>query len=152
MNIAQDLLKELFDYKDGQLIRKVSRRRGKVGDVAGFLNDGGYILIGINGKSHRAHRLIWIYHNGDIDKGLQIDHINGIRVDNRIDNLRLVTNQENAFNTKAKGYSWHKEKRKWHSQITINGKRKHIGYFDTELNAKNAYIEAKNKYHTIHIH
>lgn len=78
-----------------------------------------------------------------------IDHKNGIRYDNRLDNLREVTKQENAFNTKAKGYYWYPRYNKWCSTIKIDGKTINLGYFEKEEEASEAYKEAKLKYHII---
>jgi hypothetical protein len=84
------------------------------------------------------------------DTTRQVDHINGIRHDNRLENLRLVTHQQNNFNrTKAKGYGWNKRVRKWHAQIKIDGKQQFLGNFDSEEDAHNAYLEAKERLHII---
>jgi len=96
--ITQKLLQEKFEYKDGNLIYKiVSSKRKKIGDIAGTPNKG-YIEIQIDGKKNQAHRLIYIYHNGEIPDGFEIDHINNLRYDNRIENLRLLTHSQNCKN------------------------------------------------------
>ena len=116
-------------------------------------NNNGYIRIFLsnNNKSFGllGHHFSWysIYGNCDIE---QIDHINGIRNDNRIINLRNVTNQQNQWNrTKAKGYSWNKSLNKWQAQIRLNGKVIYLGYFTTEEEARDAYFAAKEKMHII---
>ena len=114
----------------------------------------GYKSININNKQIYIHRLIYHAHNQDFDifdisRNNLIDHINCDRGDNNISNLRVVTNQQNQFNTRAKGYTWHKTNKKWKAQIQINTKRIHLGHFDTEEEARNAYLEAKKKYHII---
>jgi hypothetical protein len=78
-----------------------------------------------------------------------LDHINQNRQDNRISNLRMVTNQQNSFNTNAKGYYWHKKNKKWRSKIHVNGKRIYLGYFNTEIEARQSYLEAKKIHHII---
>jgi hypothetical protein len=83
---------------------------------------------------------------------LQIDHIDRCKTNNNSDNLRIVTNQENTFNTNAKGYFWDKKSKKWRSVIMINNKIIILGYFDTEEEAHNAYLEGKQKYHIINHH
>jgi hypothetical protein len=112
----------------------------------------GYIHPKINGKHVKQHRIIAAAFLGlDItDLKIQVDHINGIRHDNRLENLRLVTNQQNSFNqTKAKGYGWNKQLRKWRAGIGVDGKSQHLGYFDTEEEARDAYLEAKSRLHII---
>lgn len=80
----------------------------------------------------------------------QLDHINGVRDDNRISNLRSVSNQQNQWNrTSAKGYYWNKEANKYQTQITLNGKVIYLGLFKTEDDARQSYINAKEKYHII---
>lgn len=81
-------------------------------------------------------------------KDLQVDHVNGNSLDNRKSNLRLVNNRQNAQNrhhsrtSKYPGVSWYKSNKKWASNIEINGKTKHLGYFDNEIDAANAYQKA----------
>lgn len=110
----------------------------------------GYNQIGCNGKSYMRHRIIaYAYLNLDIDDTTnQIDHINGNRLCNHIDNLRIATNQENCQNRiKAKGYYWHNPNNKWKATITVNNKHIHLGYFSTEAEARQAYLSAKLIYH-----
>jgi len=96
-----------------------------------------------------AHRLAWFLYYGELPKN-HIDHIDGDRANNKIDNLRDVTQQQNTFNnSKAKGCYWHKRDKKFHTRIQIDGKTISIGYFNTEKEAYEAYIDAKNKYHII---
>jgi len=148
--ITQDLIKELFEYKDGNLIWRINRGSNKIkGNVAGTPDKDGYKIVTLNSKKYKAHRLIWIYHNGDIQQDLQIDHINGIRDDNCISNLRLVTHQENNFNTNAKGYYWNKKDNKYTAQIVINGESKYLGQFINKNDALNAYLLAKEEHHKI---
>jgi hypothetical protein len=79
---------------------------------------------------------------------LQIDHMNGNRLDNRKANLRLVTSQENKHNnTVAKGYCFDKSRNKWSAKIKLNGKPIFLGRYNTEAEARAAYVEAKKKYH-----
>jgi len=113
--------------------------------------------ICINGTTRGIykHRLVYKVHNPDWDieyssTNNQIDHINGNRHDNRIENLRLVTNHQNQHNrTKAKGYSIITRTGKYGAKIGLNNKTIHIGTYKTEDEAHQAYLEAKKKYHVI---
>ena len=111
----------------------------------------GYIIINGNnnfkGKvfgHHYAYYMIYGHVNFE-----ELDHINRIRTDNRISNLRILTNQQNQFNTNAKGYYWNKAAQKWKSQIQVNGKQIYLGLFKTEEEARQSYLEGKKKYHII---
>jgi hypothetical protein len=80
----------------------------------------------------------------------ELDHINGIRNDNRIENLRSVTRSQNQWNRlTAKGYSLNRLKNKYEAHIKFNNKRKFLGLFETEEEARNAYLAAKQIYHVI---
>jgi hypothetical protein len=96
-----------------------------------------------------GHRLAWFLHYGTLPIN-SIDHIDGNKSNNKIDNLRDVTNQENHWNrTTAKGYYWHKSTNKFKGYIHINGKHNYLGLFHTEQEARNAYLKAKEIYHVI---
>lgn len=108
----------------------------------------GYRVLRINGKTYKAHRIAWVYVTGRaIPEGAEIDHKNGVRSDNRFDNLRLASDEQNAANAKMrrdnksgmKGVSWHRRVGKWAAQINVNGRRKHLGYFDTVESAHVVY-------------
>ena len=110
-------------------------------------NTKGYIQI--KGVNLCGHHFAWYITYGNVDFNV-LDHINKNKKDNRISNLRSVTNQQNSFNTNAKGYSYQKDaKRKWRSEIMIYGKSIYLGRFDTEEEAKQSYLNAKKKYHQI---
>lgn len=154
--LTQDLLKELFDYRDGELYWKVSKAQCiKIGDLAGSVNENinDYKAIGINYKTHLTHRLIFLYHHGYLPEFL--DHIDGNRSNNNISNLREATTQENNHNrkkgkshngkltsSKFKGVTWDKRSKKWQAQIGINGKNKYLGLFTSEIDAAKAYDKA----------
>jgi hypothetical protein len=109
------------------------------GAVAGYISRQGYRRIVIDGKRRQAHRMIWIFANGDIPDSMQIDHINGVRDDNRVANLRTVTHAENGRNSSMRrdntsgmlGVRWNKRDRKWRAKIVIDGQIMHLGNFDT---------------------
>ena len=146
--LTQAELQSLFDYNQetGIFTRKLSTSNVKSGTVAGYKNNDGYIKISINYKSYLAHRLAWIYVYGKLSKEC-IDHINGIKDDNRISNLREASRQENNFNRKKstksssdyKGVTWNKRDKKWRAQCTFNKKVIQIGSFDNAEKASEAY-------------
>tara|TARA_R110000744_G_C19097815_1_gene533226 strand:+ start:50 stop:538 length:489 start_codon:yes stop_codon:yes gene_type:complete len=98
---------------------------------------------------YKAHRLVYLLHNPDMDQSLQIDHINGIRNDNRIENLRAVTHQQNHFNrADVRGFYWAPHMQKFHARIGVGVKQQlHLGYHETMLDARAAYLRAKKIYH-----
>lgn len=88
-----------LEYKDGGLYWTKSPCSWiKVGDRAGTVRSGGYRQVGVRGKLIREHKLIWLMHGNDIPDGFELDHINNVRDDNRIENLRLATRGENSHN------------------------------------------------------
>lgn len=109
----------------------------------------GYIVIGFAGRLHKAHRLAWLYVYGSLPSQ-QIDHADRDRSNNKISNLRLATDAENARNASkrkdnssgAKGVSWHSRRLKWQAQINVRGQRKSLGYFEDVASAKAAYDAA----------
>lgn len=148
----QELLHQLFEYVDGELYWKVSRGKAKVGKMAGSIDSGGYKQLNYCSKPYSIHRLIFLMHHGYMPK--MVDHINGIRSDNRIENLREADNRLNQYNAKkqpstsgAKNVHWDDKSKEWRVRININGKRTQIGRFaDLEL-AELIAIEARDKYH-----
>jgi hypothetical protein len=156
MTLDQTELKQLLHYDPatGLFAWRVSRRRGaKAGDIAGYIIDTGYRRIHINKRYYLAHRLAFLYMTGSFPPH-HTDHINGIRDDNRWENLRGVTTQENGRNAKRPkdntsgviGVSWHKQHARWRAHIVINRKHKHLGLFDNLLDAVAARKQAERKY------
>lgn len=149
-DLSQKAIRKLFDYEEGYLRWRVSLTGSvDIGSVAGHLDKRDYITIGVDGVNHYAARLIWIYHHGVIPNGLQVDHRDRVRSNNRIENLRLVTHQENTFNNDAKGYHWNKQNKNWRARIQVDGKSIDLGSHSTEESAREAYLSAKQKYHAI---
>jgi hypothetical protein len=112
----------------------------------------GYLRVKLNGRYLTAHRVVWVL----ADRGplpSQIDHINGVRTDNRPENLRAATPQQNQQNARRhvdggsgfKGVHWHRVDRKWQARITVAGRRRHLGYFDKPIEAHAAYVAAAQK-------
>lgn len=124
----------------------------KAGDVAGSLDADGYVVINVNCHPLKAHRLAWFWVNGFIPKET-IDHINRVRDDNRIENLREASRLEQRHNVglsqkNTSGHSgvfWSKKAGKWQAQISIKGKRFHVGLFDSIEQAVEARKLMKEK-------
>jgi hypothetical protein len=156
---TQERLLELFKYNpnDGSFerIKTTAPKAIKGMVIFGSKNSSGYLLVSVDSKTFVAQRLAWIISNGDIQSGLQIDHINRDRSDNRLCNLRLVTHMENGHNQKLRatnnsGYAgvfWHTQSKKWRASIMVNYKPIHLGGFDTPEEANVAYVTAKEIYH-----
>lgn len=151
--VSIERLKELIEYRNGRLLWKVNRGSAKIGDAVGSPDKDGYIKVRIDGKMYRAGRLTWFYHHGIWPENL-IDHINGIRNDDSIENLREATYQENMFNRKScgkyspyKGVSWHKRDKKWQASYQLNGRRIFIGSYNTEQEAREAYQKVTKSLH-----
>ena len=144
-----------YDPETGIFIWNISPARVvKARSIAGCVNDLGYIRIRINYKHIRAHRLVWLYMYGEFPKG-HLDHINGIRTDNRLCNLREATRAQNSFNrgrnkNNTSGYKGVRSDNRfnnWVARIGINGKDIYLGSFDSPEEASEAYQAAASKYH-----
>ena len=152
MNIEE--LKEYFKYEPetGKLFwSKRPSNRVVVGSEVGNYNDQGYKVCRFKGKAIRVHRIIWALAKGENTSEF-IDHINGNKGDNRLGNLRVVSNAENLQNMKnAKGYTYHKKLNKWMAQIAVNKEHKYLGVFNTEHEAHEAYLKAKKELHPFYV-
>jgi hypothetical protein len=142
-----------YDSKTGIFTWQMSRGRAKKGSLAGSLTNEGYIKIRIDGQMYFAHKLAWLFTHGEMPAG-DIDHINGARKDNRIENLRSVSRSVNLQNMRKPkgenpylGVTWDKKNNKWRAQITVNYKHKNLGRFDTAEKAQSAYLTEKRKLH-----
>jgi len=141
-----------YNKETGIFIRIKAKPRVKIGDIAGFYEKKGYVSIRLNGRTYKAHRLAWMYVYGEMPNQ-QIDHINGIRDDNSVNNLRIATQSENLRNTKIradnkagiKGVNIHKGR--WIARCQINNVRINLGSFDTKELAKAAYDNYAKKNH-----
>ena len=147
--LTQQVIKNLFEYKDGNLYWKVQKNsRALIGSKAGSLKNNGYYSITIDSKLYRNHRLIYLYHYGYLPKF--IDHIDNDPLNNNIENLRETTRSQNLMNqkprknksSKYKGVSWYKRDKIWQAQIKINKKQIHLGRFKLEKDAALAYNKA----------
>lgn len=153
-------VRELFHYEPetGLFTRLIAKtgRGAAAGDVAGSLNRTGYIIIGVDGGLFRAHRLAWLYMTGEWPVE-HIDHIDGVRNNNRWSNLRDLGRSMNAQNQRSPhktnqssglvGVSWNAKCCNWKAYITVNCERRHLGYFKTPDEAHAAYVDAKRRMH-----
>lgn len=141
-------IKNTFRYEDGELIRK--RRCGNNGPVgcrAGYVTANGYRAVRVIDRSIFEHRVIWALHNGRETEGYYIDHINRVRDDNRIENLRLVTKSQNGMNqsiqarskTGFKGVYKREGRPFWQMTIAFSGRTHHLGHYHTAAEAAQAY-------------
>lgn len=154
--ITQEELKALVQYDEstGKFIRLASKRGDAAYKETGTLTNKGYVLLWVNGKLQKAHRMAWLYVYGVLPPN-DVDHINGIKSDNRIDNLRLATRSENNQNRRfpnknnahcAIGVTRNKIG-KYVAAITIDRKAIHLGCFETVEAASAAYQKAKRDLH-----
>jgi len=162
MKLTYDRLHEVLDYDpdSGEFVwrerlNKNGRRNRFSNTVAGTLGSEGYIHIRIDGKIYKAHRLAWLSVYGYFPE-YQIDHINQIRNDNEIKNLREVTRFCNMQNQKVNinnasgvtGVTWNKQRNKWRAHIRKNKKFIHLGRFSNLLDAAKVRYAAEQKYFT----
>ena len=126
----------LFEYIDGKLYWKVKPSMAvHIGHEAGSINGNGYIQVGYKGHVYQVHIVVWEMHNGPVPPGMVIDHDDRNRINNRIDNLNLVTQLQNNRNkskskrntTGVTGVCWHKRDQRWVASISIEGKLKQLG-------------------------
>ena len=146
----------MCDLEAGKLYWKKSPNyRAPAGSEAGNITNGGYRTFQLNLVKIQVHRAIFALHHGFWPL-LEIDHINGNRLDNRISNLRQLTggqNKQNSIVARKRnasgliGASWHSSRNKWRSSIQVNGKATHLGYFNTADDAHACYLKAKAVMH-----
>ena len=156
-----EYLKTLFDVDltTGKVTWRVHRRSHagvvRPGVEAGWMLKGGYRYLTVDQRDIGAHRFVWAVGTGAWPKG-HIDHINGIRNDNRFCNLREATQAENNQNhhgmrsnntSGVKGVHFDKKRGKWLAQISANRKHVHLGRFDTIEQATEAIRAGRAKYH-----
>lgn len=143
-----------YDPDTGAFVRKVTCANNRAGTVAGGVNLKGYISIAIGRQRYLAHRLAWLYVHGKWPEG-QIDHINLDRTDNRIQNLRDVSHATNQQN-QARPHSHNKlgvmgvrrtATGAYAARITVNGKERYIGTYETPEAASAAYLKVKRELH-----
>ncbi len=152
--ITQARLKELLYLREDGWFENLTNRssRARKGEIAGTISTQGYVQIQIDGVFYKAHHLVWLYVYGYIPD--EMDHKNGIRHENHLDNLRECTRSQNNANSERqtgegglRGVTWFARDQKWLAQIKIDGRSKHLGYFDTVEQAHAAYLNAADLIH-----
>jgi hypothetical protein len=152
--MTQDELKRLVRYEDGKLYWLETGTGRKAGAI-GYVENHGYRRVKIEGIRYLVHRLVWLFFHGVMPENM-IDHIDGNRDNNRVENLREVTNAENlqnqtkAMNTNLTGFlgvSFKPHFNKYIARIRKDGKLTHLGSFNTAEEAHQAYLIAKASLH-----
>jgi len=142
MGLTQELVRKYMIYEDGKLFWKQPGRGIRVGMEVGCLKSDGYRVAKLRSSLHSVHRLVFLYHHGYLPEN-PIDHINRVKDDNRIENLREVSQSCNLRNSGlsirntsgVKGVSFCNTYKKWLAKIYINGKNNYLGSYDTKLEA-----------------
>lgn len=162
-DVTADFIRQVLDYnpETGILTRRYrpdkpahTNTRLANKPIKNKINGDGYICVKIDGVNYLAHRLAFLHYYGYLPHG-EIDHRNMDKADNRICNLREATHTQNQYNRTAyrcnstglKGVNWRESHKKWRATIRINGKPKHLGYFDTAKEAHEAYKKAALVFH-----
>jgi hypothetical protein len=157
-----DVLKQEVNYdeKTGVFSRLKTHPKLKyrAGDITGVLTPAGYLQISIRNKIYLAHRLAWLYVYGVVPSK-NIDHIDGVKTNNAINNLRELSQKNNVQNIKKAKVSNKlgilgvsvankgKGQKSYRSRIVVDGKEIHLGVFEKAEDAREAYLVAKRKYH-----
>lgn len=143
-----------YDTNTGELFNRVRRNaRSREFSRVGWVNDSGYLITTIAGKKFRVHHIVWAMHFGCIPDGQEIDHINRVRHDNRIENLRLATRHEQNLNlskraskSEVTGVVFNAKDKRWQAQIGFNGKHIYLGQFKEKSSAISARKLAEIRY------
>jgi len=145
-----------YDKETGNLTwtKPIGFKKSVIGQIAGSVDSRGYRSVYLKGFNFRAHLLCWILAYG-VKPTKEIDHINGIKDDNRLNNLREATRSENCINRKLfsnnksgfKGVHWREHAQRFTANIYKNKKRISLGYFDTAEKAHDAYLKAAHEIH-----
>lgn len=146
-NSLENLRGFKYSPQTGNFFRSIKMGSNGKPKIITQKNPGGYLQFQFEGKVLQCHRAAFKLMGMD-PTGMEVDHINGKRTDNRWCNLRLVTSRGNATNKsfhrngRKVGARFCKQKNKWRSEIIVNGKGIHLGFFESENSAHFAYLEA----------
>ncbi|MCO1396395.1 HNH endonuclease signature motif containing protein [Burkholderia cenocepacia] len=147
--LTQEFARRVFSYdaETGVLTSRLTLGKRTAGERLGRPHHLGYLVVEIGGNRFLAHRIAWVYAYGEIPNGKEIDHINGVRSDNRLLNLRVATRAQNSQNRESAGVYFDRQRNRWRAFIWLNGKNKVIGSFPTRELAREAYLSAKRAHH-----
>jgi len=145
------------DPEKGSIVRIVDVSTAKAGGCPVHINNCGYHMLSALGQTIGLHRIVWIVGAGPVPDGMEIDHINGDKGDNRLSNLRLCSPAQNRQNkskykNNTSGYkgvnfdSSSKGKNPWRAKIVVNKKSISLGNYPTKIEAHHAYEKAAKKY------
>ena len=154
---SKEILHELFDYDSdtGNLIRKVTTsHNAKAGSVAGTNKWNGYRDINVQNTLYKQHRLVYVWHHGDIPDGYEIDHLDNNRSNNKIENLKAIPHKDNHRKMLQRrdnksgvtGVRWSEAKKRWVVDLQVNYQVVYIGVFKNKDDAIEARRQANIKY------
>jgi hypothetical protein len=146
------LAHETFIYRDGELWWRTSAQKRDMTKPAGYIRPDGYYRVRFNGRSHQRARIVWLMHHGYMTD-LEIDHINRLRSDDRIENLREANHFENSqnkglFKNNTSGHNgvhYAKRDKIWIASVFMDGKRNHVGCFKSKEEAVAARKETASR-------
>jgi hypothetical protein len=151
--LSQSDVRKLFGYDANGLFRLTASPNAVEGKRSHKIHRDGYKGFRVNGTVYGEHRLVWLYHFGVMPA--LIDHINGDRADNRVENLRVATPSQNICNSRlaknntsgAKGVIWAKDRNQWRARIVSCGVRKWLGSFNSYEEACKTVDNARKELH-----
>jgi len=152
---SKEELEECFYLDEEEIYRivhpKMWKRDGVTKRVENKANCNGYCVVRFKGRNVRYHNIKWILKFGSIPKDKTIDHIDRNPINNKFENLRLATDTQQNMNRESyenqKGCCFDKARNKWRAQISINSKNIHLGYYLSELEARQIYLKAQKLAH-----
>jgi len=154
--VNKELLQDIFSYDNGNLYWKtIKSKKVKAGQKVGYVGSKGYVSAQLGRITYSLHRLIWIFHNGNIEDNYTIDHIDRNILNNKIENLRLATYSQNRQNSgkrpnNTSGYKnvyWVAKSRKWRVKCIVQGSSKNGGSYVLIDDAVKAAILLRKKFH-----
>ena len=141
-----------FRCEGSKVLNRHTRGKARAGEEAGYVDASGYRTVKLDGQAYKVHRIVYKMHHGTCPEFL--DHINGDKLDNRIENLRPATKSQNAINqvlprnkSGYRGVSWHRGDQRWHGELYEQGTRHYLGSYSTAIEAAEVYDLAAIKYH-----